>query len=356
MAKAEAWEAFAKTRVKGENPYADEAAANARSWRQVAALADEMRENWKKIRAALQLSVMELGKKKAVVAEFLGAYAKLGAEPELAEAAKVKRALDGGEAFPLGGGVVASGGGAGGGVASGGQAPAGYVAIPAGTFMMGSPASEDGRYDDEVQHEVRITRGFWMKQTEVTQGEWESVMGSNPSSNTSCGRKCPVENVSWFDAVLYLDKLSDNEGLERCYDSNNAFKGVRCTGYRLPTEAEWEYAARAGTSRARHGSLDQVAWYDGNSGNATHPVGQKAANAWGLYDMVGNVWEWVTDWYGNYGGAATDPAGPSSGASRVVRGGGWYNYAQNARAARRAGHVPSYRNDLIGFRPLRSIP
>jgi formylglycine-generating enzyme required for sulfatase activity len=159
-----------------------------------------------------------------------------------------------------------------------GDAPAGYVAIPAGEFLMGSPSGEEGRDSDEKQHRVRITRGFYLKATEVTQGEWEAVMGSNPSSFKSCGKTCPVENVSWNDAVTYLNKLSDRERLPRCYDASGTFVGLSCKGYRLPTEAEWEYAARAGTTGAVYAgtwdikgknnapALGPIAWYGGNSG------------------------------------------------------------------------------------------
>ncbi|MCK6573451.1 formylglycine-generating enzyme family protein, partial [Myxococcota bacterium] len=237
----------------------------------------------------------------------------------------------------------------------GGDAPAGYVTIPTGEFTMGSPSGEKGRDGDETPHRVRITRGFYLKATEVTQGEWESVMGSNPSGFTDCGKTCPVENVSWNDAVSYLNKLSDREGLGRCYDASGAFVGLSCKGYRLPTEAEWEYAARAGTTGARHGDLDAVAWYDGNSGSTTHPVGKKRSNAWGLYDMLGNVSEWTNDRYGDYAdGTGTDPVGPASGEIRVRRGGSWVNNAQGVRAALRRGSTPDYRSGSLGFRPLRA--
>jgi formylglycine-generating enzyme required for sulfatase activity len=236
-----------------------------------------------------------------------------------------------------------------------GEAPTGYVAIPAGEFMMGSPSGEEGRSSDEKQHRVRITRGFYLKATEVTQGEWEALMGSNPSYFKDCGKSCPVENVSWTDAVSYLNKLSDRERLPRCYDGNDRFVGLSCKGYRLPTEAEWEYAARAGTTGARYGDVDAVAWYDGNSGSTTHPVGQKRPNAWGLYDMLGNVWEWTNDWYGDYpGGTVSDPVGPASGESRVNRGGNWGLDAQVGRAADRGGYAADVRDDLLGFRPLRA--
>lgn len=241
---------------------------------------------------------------------------------------------------------------------------------------MGSPASEPDRYDDEGPvHLVTISRSFYMKQTEVTQGEWESLIGNNPSRFGSCGTTCPVEQVTWYDAVYYANALSRSEGFEECYTLSGcsgsagsdltgctvSFKGVNCNGYRLPTEAEWEYAARAGSSDARYGDLDEVAWYDGNSSSKTHPVGEKAPNSWGLYDVLGNVWEWVYDWYdsGYYSSCSsgcTDPVGPSSGSLRVIRGGGWNYNARGVRAALRVNLAPGYRNDVLGFRLLRSVP
>lgn len=230
-----------------------------------------------------------------------------------------------------------------------------YVRIEAGTFTMGSPNSEEGRNPDETQHEVTITRDFWLKKTEVTQGEWESVMGSNPSRSLACGSDCPVEGVSWLDTVEYLNTLSDREGLERCYGIDASFSGLGCTGYRLPTEAEWEYAARAGTTEARYGELESVAWYVENS-NDPHGVGQKSPNPWGLHDMLGNVWEWVQDWYAPYGGNASDPLGLGAGGDRVARGGSWHAHAGNVRAAYRGTFSPGYRGGHLGFRSARSIP
>ncbi len=134
----------------------------------------------------------------------------------------------------------------------------------------------------------------------------------------------------------------------------NAMLGVTC--FRLPTEAEWEYACRAGTTSATYGNLDDVAWYENNSGKETHPVGQKQPNAWGLYDMLGNVWEWCQDWYGGYpDGDVIDPVGPSSGSRRVIRGGSWYHFARDVRAARRILDAPGYRNNDLGFRLARSL-
>ncbi|MBO4287887.1 MAG: formylglycine-generating enzyme family protein [Kiritimatiellae bacterium] len=198
---------------------------------------------------------------------------------------------------------------------------------PAGTFTMGNPESEE---DDERQHGVTLTKGFWLAETPVTQGQWESVMGNNPSYFK--GADLPVEQVSWDDSQSFIEKV------------NAQLSGVRL---RLPTEAEWEYACRAGTTGAYGGTgnLDEMGWYDENSGDRTHPVKLKAPNDWGLYDMHGNVWEWCADWYGDYpSGSVTDPTGPSSGSGRVLRGGGWGNCARYCRSASRGDYFPSYSN------------
>jgi formylglycine-generating enzyme required for sulfatase activity len=249
-----------------------------------------------------------------------------------------------------------------------------FVLIPAGTFTMGSPASETGRYDNETQHRVTISRAFYLQTTEVTQGQWQAVMGSNPSHFSSCGSDCPVEKVSWNDVQEFIGKLNRMEGTDK---------------YRLPTEAEWEYAARAGSTTALYNGpltilgdnngpeLDAIAWYGGNScvsysggydcsgwknkqysctSCGTHPVGRKQPNAWGLYDMLGNVWEWCQDWYGGYpSGSVSDPEGPSSGSGRVLRGGSWRPYARLARAANRSYFAPGYRDCILGFRLLRTL-
>jgi formylglycine-generating enzyme required for sulfatase activity len=233
---------------------------------------------------------------------------------------------------------------------------------------MGSPEDELGR-GDETQHRVTITRAFALKATEVTQAEWQAVMGNNPSNFAACGGNCPVERVTWYDAVDYVNRLSDAAGLARCYNANRAFAGLGCLGYRLPTEAEWEYAARAGAQTAYHTgvnaqtncnndpNLNLAGWYCGNAAATTHPVGQKQVNAWGLYDMHGNVWEWVQDWYAAYpAGAVVDPAGPASGEERVLRGGSWSDGARSVRSAARDGYAPAFRRNFLGFRPSRSLP
>ena len=237
-------------------------------------------------------------------------------------------------------------------------APAGFVYIAPGTFMMGSPSNEEGHYVDETQHSVTLTHGFFLQTKEVTQGEWQRVMGNNPSEFSSCGSDCPVETVSWLDAVGYANALSLADGYSECYDSSGSVQGggsiYACTGYRLPTEAEWEYAARAGSTGAQYGMLDQIAWYSDNSELATHRVGELQANVWGLHDMLGNVGEWTHDWYDSYGGSVTDPSGPASGSTRVRRGGCWSVVAPVLRSAIRRDSAPTDRNNLIGFRLART--
>ncbi|MDO4629501.1 MAG: formylglycine-generating enzyme family protein, partial [Planctomycetia bacterium] len=206
---------------------------------------------------------------------------------------------------------------------------------PPGDFMMGSPESEKDRLSWETQHRVSLTRGFWMLETEVTQEMWRSVMGNNPSS--FAGARNPVENVSWNDCQEFCTKLKQKLGIT----------------IGLPTEAQWEYACRAGTTGPYGGSgdLDDMGWYYDNSGSGTHQVGTKQANAWGLYDMHGNVYEWCQDWYGSYDESPTsDPSGPSSGSRRVVRGGSWFNGAKLCRSADRVSYSPELRIDFLGFR------
>ncbi len=170
-------------------------------------------------------------------------------------------------------------------------------------------------------------------------------MGGNPSHFR--GSERPVEHVSWGEAEEYCRKLTAKQRVD----------GILPLGWewRLPTEAEWEYAARAGTTGARYGELDAIAWWSGNSGNQTHPASQKAANAWGLHDMMGNVWEWCSDWSGDYLiGSVTNPTGPSSGSCRVYRGGSWNDDARDARSAYRFRYFPGLRRYSLGFRPALS--
>ena len=206
------------------------------------------------------------------------------------------------------------------------------VAIPGGTFMMGASEAEKV-YDDEMpQHQVTLSE-FYLGKYQVTQAQWEAVMGNNPSYFK--GANLPVERVSWEDAQEFCQKLSQR---------------TKKT-YRLPTEAEWEYACRAGTTGAYAGVLDEMAWYNKNSEGKTHAVGQKKPNVFGLYDMHGNVWEWCQDWYGNYSSASqTNPTGPQAGTSRVLRGGSWFNLLVNARAVFRVSLHPSNRDYDFGFR------
>ena len=228
--------------------------------------------------------------------------------------------------------------------------PPGFVWIPSGTFVMGSPETEGDRDPDEVQHVVTLTQGFWMSDHEVTQAEYQAVMGSNPSTNKKDPNR-PVDGVKWEDAVAYCQKLTQ---LERAAGRITAQQT-----YRLPTEAEWEYAARAGSTAARYGNLDVIAWWNGNAGSAHHAVKQKAPNAWGLYDMIGNVAELCSDWYGDYPkGSVTDPLGPPTGAFRVNRGGDKTSNliigstdAGKCRAAKRMS-LPATAIFGVGLRPV----
>ncbi len=238
------------------------------------------------------------------------------------------------------------------------SAPSGFVQIPSGNFTMGASPGDTEAFDFESPtRQVTISRAFWLQAREVTQGEYSALMGNNPSHFTSCGSNCPVEEVSWEDAVGYANALSSKEGLTPCYDAMGNFQGLSCSGYRLPTEAEWEYAARAGTTGSRYGSPGMIAWTMDNSNSTTHPVGQLGPNAWGLYDMLGNVSEWTHDWYGSYsGGAERDPTGASSGSNRVFRGSCWDNGAPFARASNRFESDPGYSFHILGFRLARSVP
>jgi formylglycine-generating enzyme required for sulfatase activity len=216
-----------------------------------------------------------------------------------------------------------------------------FTLIPPGTFTMGSTSDEPGHDPEESpQHQVTISRPFYLQTTEVTQGQWKRIMGDNPSHFENCGDNCPVEYVSWNDVHEFIRKLNRQEKTDK---------------YRLPTEAEWEYSARAGTQGTRYGDVDNIAWYSMNSGSHTHAVGTKLPNAWGLYDMMGNVWEWVQDWKGDYApGHVTDPTGPSSGSIRVNRGGCWYFDSFACRAAIRGGFTPIGKSSFVGFRLVRT--
>ena len=215
------------------------------------------------------------------------------------------------------------------------------VWCPAGTFMMGSPVSEPRRFETETQHRVTLTKGFWMGKTEVTQRQWEAVMGGNPSSFKNAGPESPIETVSWYDCQAFIQKVNAR---------------VPGGGFRLPTEAEWEYAARGGskskgTIYSGSDDLDEVGWYADNSECTTYSVGQKALNELGLYDMSGNVWEWCSDGYGDYfASSATDPSFLGSGLDRVSRGGSWLDDASACRVSVRNYCSPTIKSYYLGFR------
>jgi formylglycine-generating enzyme required for sulfatase activity len=234
------------------------------------------------------------------------------------------------------------------------------IRINGGTFTMGSPNNEPGRGEGETQHQVTLD-GFYMSKYEITQKEYQEVMGTNPSYYK--GDNLPVENVTWYDAIEYCNKRSQKEGLTAAYtiNGNRVTLNLKANGYRLPTEAEWEYACRAGTTTAFNNgnnnaaSLDAIAWYKSNSGNRTRQVGLKTPNAWGLYDMHGNVREWCWDWAGNYSIFSTrNPTGPASGDRRVARGGDLtIEEPRLLRSAVRLSSKPDEKFANIGFRVVR---
>ncbi|MCP4353629.1 MAG: formylglycine-generating enzyme family protein [Desulfobacterales bacterium] len=242
-----------------------------------------------------------------------------------------------------------------------------FKLISSGTFMMGSPEDEPGRWHWETLHQVTLTKPFYMQTTEVTQRQWKDVMGNNPSRFPNCGDDCPVDGVSWDDVQEFVTEL------------NKRGEGT----YRLPTEAEWEYAARAGSSSAfangkitgsecgYDSNLNTIGWYCGNASvtysgcadlsdwggtscEGIHQVAQKQPNSWGLYDMHGNVHEWCQDWFDYYpSSAVTDPVGPESGSKRVIRGGSWDNKTEWCRSAFRMNLKPDKQNSPVGFRLVR---
>ena len=203
-----------------------------------------------------------------------------------------------------------------------------------GSFRMGSPDDEHGRVSDEPLHSVTLTKGFWLGKYEVTQSQWESVMRSNHSRFKN--GDSPVENVSWYDCEAFVKRV------------NPAFGGKA----RLPTEAEWEYACRAGSDApfAGSGVVSEMAWYDENSEHHTHEVGENKPNAWGFYDMHGNVLEWCSDWFSNPKSDAVNPKGPPSGSFKMLRGGCWFFLGTDCRCAYRLKREPTLRNCIFGFR------
>ncbi len=219
------------------------------------------------------------------------------------------------------------------------------VLVRGGTFTMGctSEQGSDCESDEQPAHQVTVS-DFYIGRYEVTQKEWRSVMGSSPSYFKNCDN-CPVEQVSWDDIQQFLSKLNTRTGQT----------------YRLPTEAEWEYASRGGSSSRGYkysgsNTIDEVAWYTGNSGGKTRPVGQKKTNELGLYDMSGNVWEWCQDWKGDYSSSAqSNPKGPSTGSGRVSRGGSWNVFPRNCRVANRIYDSPGDRIYNVGFRLSRTL-
>ena len=256
-------------------------------------------------------------------------------------------------------------------VASPGPAvPPGFVLIPAGAFLMGSPPDEPFARPDETQHEVTISRAFLLAAREVSRAEWRQVTGDSAGYFAAC-ELCPVESISWFEAVRFCNLLSARDGLRPAYriDGERVAWDTEADGYRLPTEAEWEYACRAGTrtpfSTGTCVSSDQANFDgyhpppgcpEGLFRGEPIPVGSLAANAWGLYDMHGNVEEWCWDWHAAYRGAGgQDPQGPAAGEKRVTRGGSWARFAVKCRAAQREKRDPRQSVDTVGLRLARSV-
>jgi formylglycine-generating enzyme required for sulfatase activity len=218
------------------------------------------------------------------------------------------------------------------------------IRVEPGTFVMGSAPEEPERNKAEgPRMQVTLSRAFWLGRTEVTQAQYEAVTGANPSRFVEDGKDRPVERVSWIDAMKFCRALTQRERAAGHLAAGES--------YTLPTEAQWEYACRAGTTGAYAAEPDATAWHAGNSGGTTHPVGLKRPNAWGFHDLPGNVLEWCLDWYGDYpGGTVTDPTGPERGHYRMARGGSWRTEARSGRSAARAGGSEGRVDYTIGFR------
>ncbi len=240
--------------------------------------------------------------------------------------------------------------------------------VPAGSVsFMGHIQPEPGPDEHEQLFQVTVTQPFLLGRTELTQQQWRELMHSEPSHFRACGASCPVEQVSWIDALRFCNALSEREGLQPAYRIQGAASSwdLQANGYRLPTEAEWLLAARAGTEQAYAGSddADLVSWHSGNAAGRSHPVAEKQPNSLGLFDMSGNVWEWVWDgWSGSNDQASvyrpvlqvSDPAGPASATERVYRGGSWSDDASIVHLADRDRGAPDYRMYYVGFRVARS--